>query len=76
MTRLRLGLPAILMAAAFAAPPAHGQTWVGSGSDWNTAGNWNPATIPNLASAVASFSNSLLVSFTPNISSSVQVQSL
>ena len=26
--------------------PASAQTWVGTTSDWNTAANWNPASVP------------------------------
>jgi autotransporter-associated beta strand protein len=55
---------------------ARGQFWTGNVStDWNTAGNWSPATVPNSPTATVTFgfgaSNNQ-----PNISASVQAQSL
>lgn len=39
------------------APPPAGFSWVptagGTGYDWNQTGNWNPATLPNAAGAIA-----------------------
>jgi autotransporter-associated beta strand protein len=65
---------ALAIASAFAAGVARGQMWVGPGTDWNTATNWSPQTVPNSATAAVSFTG-----FTPNsvnISASVQAQSL
>jgi fibronectin-binding autotransporter adhesin len=52
----------------------HGQTWVGPGTNWNTASNWSPGVIPNSGAAVVNFTGAALG--TVNISSSVQAQSL
>jgi autotransporter-associated beta strand protein len=53
----------------------HGQTWTGTtSSDWNTAGNWSPATVPNSATAVATFPSH--ANPPVNISATVTVQSL
>src|SRR5207249_1402449 len=53
---------------------AMGQTWIGPGTDWNTAANWFPAVVPNSPTANASFAGNGLG--TANISASVQAQSL
>jgi len=38
-------------------------TWVnGSGGDWNTAGNWNPQTVPNGGIAVVAVATSCVIS--------------
>lgn len=40
----------LLAAAApllLAAPAAFADTWIGPGTDWNTAANWSPAAVPN-----------------------------
>jgi autotransporter-associated beta strand protein len=51
-----------------------GQTWKGPGTDWNTASNWTPATIPNSSSAAVVFSDTAVG--TVNISASVSAQSI
>jgi autotransporter-associated beta strand protein len=66
---------ALLAAAIFVPVPAHGQTWIGSTSDWNTASNWSPATVPNSPTAVVSFGFTT-GSTAPNITASVQAQSV
>jgi fibronectin-binding autotransporter adhesin len=53
---------------------AHGQTWKGPGTDWNTASNWTPATIPNSSSAAVTFSDTAIG--TVNLSASVSAQSI
>jgi autotransporter-associated beta strand protein len=53
---------------------APAQTWIGPGTDWNTAANWFPATVPNTSSATAVFSGTGLGSV--NISASVLTQEL
>jgi autotransporter-associated beta strand protein len=56
MSRYRLALAAALAAANFTGRSATAQTWTGAVStDWSTAGNWNPATVPNTFSAVVNF---------------------
>jgi autotransporter-associated beta strand protein len=66
---------AAVVATAISAQPGTGQTWTGAvNTDWNTAGNWNPATVPNSATAAVSFGD--VGVGTVNISSSVQAQSL
>jgi T5SS/PEP-CTERM-associated repeat protein len=70
---LHLTVSAALVLAA--ATPARGQTWTGSTStNWNTAANWSPATVPNSATAAVNFTNVGIG--TVNIASSVQTQSL
>src|SRR3989440_13083429 len=54
--------------------PAAAQTWIGPGTDWNSAANWFPAVIPNSGSATASFTGNGVG--TVNISTSVQDLSL
>src|SRR5205823_10386820 len=67
-------LTALALALALA-PPAAAQTWDGSTStDWLTATNWTPASVPNSATAVASFTGAGLGEV--KISTSVQAQSL
>src|SRR5947209_5918619 len=55
---------------------ARGQfTWLGGFSnDWNSAGNWSPAGVPNSATATVNFTGN--GSGTVNISASVLAQSL
>src|SRR5436305_7241021 len=70
-------LALVLAATHFvgAPPPAAAQTWDGSSStDWNTAANWTPATVPNSPTAAVNFTGTALG--TINISASVQAQSL
>ena len=58
MTRFSHGRWAAFLALGLAASlPGLGrsQTWVGPGTDWNTAANWSPAGVPNSATAVANF---------------------
>ena len=53
-----VGIAALLFTAVLAWPltPAQAQTWTGPGTDYNTAANWTPNTVPatpvNSASAV------------------------
>jgi autotransporter-associated beta strand protein len=49
-----------------AASVAHGQTtWIGaSGGEWNSAPNWNPATVPNATGASAVFTGTTQVNLT------------
>jgi T5SS/PEP-CTERM-associated repeat protein/autotransporter-associated beta strand protein len=61
----------LLLAAGI---PAQAQTWNGPGTDWNTAANWLPATVPNSNSAAVSLTAA--GPNTVNISSSVQAQSI
>ncbi|HEY1375985.1 MAG TPA: hypothetical protein VGF55_04290, partial [Gemmataceae bacterium] len=63
-----------VLAALLAAAPARGQTWSGPGTDWNTAANWSPQTVPNSAAAAVNFTGNAVG--TVNISASVQVQSI
>lgn len=59
--------------------PAAAQTWTGViNSDWNTAGNWTPATIPNGGAVAVSFPtlSGGSPNYALNISGSVQAQSL
>ncbi len=70
---LRIALPTVLMLAAAAA--ARGQTWTGGiSTDWNTAGNWSPTTVPNSPTAAVTFPGGPAGAV--NISSSVSAQSL
>jgi fibronectin-binding autotransporter adhesin len=55
-------------------PAARGQLWTGPGTDWNTANNWSPTTIPNSSTAAVVFAGDGVG--TVNISSSVAAQSL
>jgi autotransporter-associated beta strand protein len=59
---------------AAAAPTFAADTWIGPGTDWNTAANWSPAAVPN------SFSDDVIFgefSAGPvNISSGVAVRSI
>jgi autotransporter-associated beta strand protein len=75
MTRSNLVLPAALVAAGLIATAARAQTWTGAVStDWTTAGNWNPATVPDTSTAVVNFTGLGLGSV--NISTTVSIQSL
>jgi autotransporter-associated beta strand protein len=76
MIRCHLAPPfAFLALLTSSAPPVAAQTWTGAvNSDWNTAGNWSPATVPNSAAAIVNFTGN--GSGGVNISSSVQAQSL
>src|SRR5947209_1801259 len=65
---------AVVALLVLCAAPARGQTWVGPGTEWITAGNWSPQTVPNSATAAAVFAGA--GPSNPNISASVQVQSL
>src|SRR5207244_9037868 len=56
------------------ASPAVAQTWVGPGTDWNTASNWSPATVPNSTTAAVNFTGSAIG--TVNISANVSSQTL
>ena len=49
-----------------AASVAHGQTtWIAaSGGEWNSAPNWNPATVPNATGAAAVFTGTTQVNLT------------
>lgn len=67
----RIALAAVLAFSASAAA----QTWTAAvNTNWNNAGNWNPATIPNSATAdvILGFTGAGIV----NIASSVQARSL
>ena len=71
------GRAAAAAAAALAfVVPAAGQIWTGAvaNNDWNTAGNWNPATFPNSVTADAVFGNAGFG--TVNISANVLARSL
>ena len=68
-----LALPAALVLAV--AAPTFGQTWTGAtNTNWNTASNWSPATVPNSSTAAVTFANAGVG--TVNISSSVSAESL
>ena len=71
--RLRLTTFLTLSLAAGFPGPGRGQTWEGPGTDWNTAANWSPATVPN-GDVIANFAGAALG--TVNISSSVSVHQL
>ncbi len=60
------------------APAAPAQSWNGSVStNWNTASNWTPNTIPNSATAAVTFPTlGTSIPYTVNIATSVQAQSL
>jgi autotransporter-associated beta strand protein len=63
--------------AAMSAAHSHGQTWTGAvNGDWNTAGNWNPATVPNSPSAAVIFPTVSLQNIFVTLSSNVSAQSL
>jgi autotransporter-associated beta strand protein len=56
MFRFQLAWAAALAAAVLTGRTATAQTWTGAVStDWSTAGNWSPATVPNSFSAVVNF---------------------
>ena len=42
----RIAFPLFVLSGVPALAPAQDATWVGSTSDWNTAGNWNPSGVP------------------------------
>ena len=68
-SRLAPILAAMTLALA-AGTQAHAQTWIGgSTTNWNTASNRSPATVPNSFTAAVSFTNT--GAGTVNISSSV-----
>jgi fibronectin-binding autotransporter adhesin len=71
---LPVALIILLLAVSGRGPTARAQTWVGPGTDWNAAGNWSPATVPNSATAVVNFTGDGPTGV--NISASVQAQSL
>ncbi len=56
----------LVVALAACGAVAHGQTtWVGaSGGEWNSAPNWNPATVPNATGAAVVFTGSAQVNLT------------
>ncbi|HEX4591736.1 MAG TPA: hypothetical protein VH120_17495, partial [Gemmataceae bacterium] len=57
------------------ADTANGQTWTGAvNTDWNTAGNWSPATVPNSVGANVNFPGGAVG--TVNISASVSANQL
>jgi len=64
---------AALLALCVVPPRARGQTWQQNpgSSDWNTAANWNPTTVPNSPSATAIFDISNVLD--PALSASAQV---
>jgi fibronectin-binding autotransporter adhesin len=70
---IRIGSAVIAAVAAITAA-ASGQTWSGGGTDWNTAADWNPATVPNSTTAVVNFTDT--GAGTVNVSSSVSTLSL
>jgi hypothetical protein len=79
MTRFNHARIAALLTLGLAAglpAKARGQffTWVGPGTDWNTAANWSPAGVPNSAGDIATFGGAALG--TVNISSSVVMNQL
>src|SRR4051812_25009333 len=65
----------VLITLALATRPTAAQTWTGAaGTNWNTAADWNPATIPNSATADVIFGPT--GAGTVNIATSVQARSL
>ncbi len=70
---------AILVVLFVFSPAAPSQTWTGVNADqnWNDAGDWNPATVPNSATAAVTFPTlGTSIPYTVNIATSVQAQSL
>ncbi len=74
-------MPTLRMLAAWAAllaltpaAPTQTSTWTGAVStNWNTAGNWNPAAVPNSATTTVNFDNTGIASGgSVVVSSSVQ----
>lgn len=65
-TCIRFIAGAMLGVLIGAASVAHGQTtWIGaSGGEWNSAPNWNPATVPNATGAAAVFTGTTQVNLT------------
>jgi autotransporter-associated beta strand protein len=55
-----LGLTALALPSIFLSASAQAQTWLASpgSGDWNTAANWNPATVPNAQTADVVFGTS------------------
>ena len=42
----RIAIPVIVLNGVSGVASAQDATWNGPGADWNTATNWNPATVP------------------------------
>src|SRR5205823_1178779 len=67
-------LTAALALGCASGSPASAQTWAGPGTDWNTATNWSPNTVPNSTTAAVTFAGAALG--TVNISSNMSAQSI
>ncbi|HEY3898205.1 MAG TPA: autotransporter-associated beta strand repeat-containing protein [Chthoniobacter sp.] len=69
---------AALTALCLVPQGVRGQTWVGgtpsNSSDWNTATNWNPATIPDGSTATAIFGSSTITAV--SLSTDTQVEGI
>ena len=65
-------IAALLFAAVLVWPPttARAQTWTGPGTDYNTAANWTPNTVPATPANTATFSGTVAPS-TVNVSATV-----
>ena len=59
--RTIMGIAALLFAAVLVWPPtpARAQTWTGPGTDYNTAANWTPNTVPAAPADTATFSGTV-----------------
>ncbi len=71
-----LATSATALLSVFGSASAQAQTWLASpgSGDWNTAGNWNPATVPNSTAAAVIFGTSTQNSV--SLSSGVAVGSI
>ena len=59
--RTIMGIAALLFAAVLVWPQtsARAQTWTGPGTDYNTAANWTPNTVPAAPADTATFSGTV-----------------
>ncbi len=73
---MKIRMKLAILIAALLAGGAQAQTWTGTsdGANWNTAGNWSPAVIPNSTTAAVIFANQDVG--TINIANSVSAQSI
>ncbi|MGL4424192.1 MAG: hypothetical protein ACRCZF_26285, partial [Gemmataceae bacterium] len=55
MQRSVIRVALILGAGLILGPSAFGQTWNNSGTSWNNTASWTPNTVPNSATATATF---------------------
>jgi hypothetical protein len=68
---------AVLAVSLLRIGAAQAQTWnLPTGGEWNLAGNWNPATIPNSDSAAVTLGNTITGPSTITVNGPAQILTL